>query len=128
MAKAKAVRDNTYVEFVTEQLAPLGEITSRAMMGGHVLYCDGAVFALIAKNVLYLKADDENRPQFQAAGLKAFRPFEDRDAAMHYYEAPPEIFENSDALRDWVGGAVRAGIRAAAKKKKRSAKNVKRSL
>lgn len=115
---------NAYVEFVVEQLAPMGEITARAMMGGHVLYCDGVVFALISRNELYLKADDGNRPAFEAKGLNVFRPYADRDAVMPYYAAPAEIFEDADAMRAWVGGAVQAGVRAQAKKKKRSAKNI----
>lgn len=115
---------NTYLEFLLEQLAPLGEISSRAMFGGHCLYCDGVVFALVANNALFLKADDVNRGGFEARGLRAFRPFEDQDAVMSYYEAPPEIFEDSDAMRDWCGGAVAAGRRAQARKKakKRGAK------
>lgn len=115
---------NTYLEFLLEQLAPLGEISSRAMFGGHCLYCDGVVFALVANNALFLKTDDANRTGFEARGLRAFRPFEDQDAVMSYYEAPPEIFEDSDAMRDWCGGAVAAGRRAQARKKpkKRGAK------
>jgi DNA transformation protein len=116
---------NAYLEFIVEQFAPMGEITARAMMGGHVLYCDAVVFALLSsRNQLYLKTDDENRPAFEAAGLKPFRPFEDRKSVMPYYTAPPEIFEDADAMRTWVAGAVQAGIRSQAKKKKRSPKNI----
>jgi DNA transformation protein len=108
---------NPYLEFLLEQMASLGEISARAMMGGYCLYCDGTVFALVARNALYLKADDGNRPAFEARGLKAFRPFEDQSATMSYYEAPPEIFEDPDAMREWCGGSVEAGRRAQAKKK-----------
>src|SRR4051794_36662875 len=95
---------NPYVEFLVDQFAPLGEIPSRAMFGGYTLYCDGTVFALVAGNVLYLKADDENRSPFTARGLRAFKPFDDRDEVMSYYQAPPEIFEDQEAMREWVGG------------------------
>ena len=110
---------NTYVDFLVDQFAPLGAITSRAMFGGHTLYCDGTVFALVAGNVLYLKADDGNRGRFTDRGLQPFKPFADRDEVMSYYEAPPEIFEDPDAMREWVGGSVEAGVRATAKKKSR---------
>lgn len=108
---------NPYLEFLLEQMAPLGDITSRAMFGGHCLYCNGIVFALVAKNALFLKGDDVNRPAFEARGLKPFKPFDDQDATMSYYEAPPEIFEDSDAMRLWCGGSVEAGRRARQKKK-----------
>lgn len=110
---------NAYIEFLLEQLAPLGEITARAMFGGHTLYCNGTVFALVAANVLYLKADDENRSRFDARKLRAFKPFPDRDEVMSYFEAPPEIFEDPEAMHDWVGGSIEAGVRAARKKKSR---------
>ena len=108
---------NSYLEFLFEQLAPLGEISSRAMFGGHCLYCDGVVFALVADNALFLKTDDINRAAFELRGLKAFRPFKDQDAVMAYFEAPPEIFEDSHAMQRWCGGSVEAGRRAQAKKK-----------
>jgi DNA transformation protein len=109
----------SYLEFLLEQLAPLGDVITRSMFGGHVIYCEGTVFALVANNALYLKADDHNRPAFEARGLEAFHPFEDANAVMQYYEAPPEMFEDPKALLDWAGGAVAAGRRAKAKKKPR---------
>jgi DNA transformation protein len=106
-----------FVEFTIEQLAPLGAITARAMMGGWCLYCDGVVFALIASGVLYLKGDAVNIPQFKARGLRPFQPFPDKESMMKYFQAPPEIFEDPEAMRTWVGGAVEAGRRAKGKKK-----------
>lgn len=108
-------KSNPYLEFLAEQMAPLGDITSRAMFGGYCLYCDGIVFALVANQALFLKADDENRGNFDSRGLKAFRPFEGSET-MSYYEAPPEIFEDPDAMKQWCGGAVEAGRRSKSKK------------
>ena len=50
-------------------------------------------------------------------GCKAFQPFRDKPDTMKYFQAPPEIFEDSDALRHWAGGAVAASLRAKKKKK-----------
>jgi DNA transformation protein len=50
---------------VLDQLAEVGAITSRAMFGG-VLYCRGVFFGIIARDVLYLKVDDANRPDYEA--------------------------------------------------------------
>ncbi len=111
-----------FVEFLFEQFSPLGRITARHMMGGWVLYCEGAVFALVADNALYLKADKLTIPAFEACGLQAFRPFPDKELTMKYYQAPPEVFDNADAMRQWVGGAVETGRRAAKRPRKRAAK------
>ena len=40
-----------YLDFLLEHLAPLGTITQRRMFGGHCLYCNGTVFALVAASV-----------------------------------------------------------------------------
>ena len=105
-----------FVSFVLEQFSILGEATARFMMGGHVVYINGVVCALVADGELYLKGDPHNIPDFDARGLKPFKPFPDQDAVMKYFQAPPEIFEDPDALRKWVGGAVAAGQRSAKKK------------
>ncbi len=116
-----------YLDFIKEQLAPLGKITARAMFGGYCVYCDGTVFAIIAEDTLYLKADDVNRPDFDAAGLKAFKPFDDKPMVMQYYLAPPEVFEDPEALEKWVGGAVQAGRRGKKKPKKKKQKRPRQS-
>jgi DNA transformation protein and related proteins len=103
---------NPFVEFLTEQFQPLGDISARAMFGGYCLYCDGVVFAIVAGNELYLKTDEHNRERFAERGLKAFQPFEARTTTMSYYQAPPDVFEDVDAMKDWVGSSIHAGLRA----------------
>jgi DNA transformation protein len=103
---------NAYVEWITEWLAPLGEITARSMMGGHVVYCNGIVFALVADGLLYLKADASTRPNFQALGLKPFKPFPDKESVMGYYPPPPEFFEDADVMLEWGRAAVAVGVAA----------------
>jgi DNA transformation protein and related proteins len=116
-----APRDR-YLEFVMGELAPLGQITSRYMFGGWCLYCDGTVFALVADGALYLKGDSQNIPKFEARGLKPFQPFPDQDLIMKYFQAPPEIFEHPEAMKEWCGEAIAAGRRVPAKKKRAGAK------
>src|SRR5215467_14117897 len=111
--------NSAYLDFVTDLLSPLGSIAARSMMGGHVLYCDCIVFALIANNTLYLKADADTRPHFEELGLKAFYPFEGQ-ASMSYYQPPPEFFEDEEVLMEWGRMAVGAGRRSKTKKKPQS--------
>jgi DNA transformation protein len=106
-----------------EWMSPLGEISERSMMGGNVLYCDGLVFALVARNALYLKADDVTRPRFEALGLGAFRPFENNPGTMQFYPPPAEFFEDSEVMEEWGRAAVETGRRAQAKRKKVRPKN-----
>ena len=115
----KKPESDSYVEFVLEQLAPLGTITARSMMGGKTLYCDGTIFALIGNGAVYLKADDENRPAFEARGWPAFRPDENAPGTMSYYGVPANVLENRDELARWAGEAVAAGRRSAGKRKRK---------
>jgi DNA transformation protein len=87
------------------------------------------VFALVADQTLYLKVDDTTRPQFEALGLKPFRPFEDRPEVMQYYPPPAEFFEDADAMDRWGRAAVEVGRRAKDKKaKKRTPKRAAGSV
>jgi DNA transformation protein and related proteins len=115
----------SYIEFLIEQLSPLGDITTRRLFGGNSLYCDGTVFALVSNGTLYLKVDDHNRADFEASGLEAFHPFGDSTVSMSYYQAPAELFEHSDAVRRWAGGAVAAGRRARLKKSPKAKKRTR---
>ena len=111
-------KTDRFVEFAVEQFASLGVVTARAMMGLWCFYCDGVVFALVASGELYLKGDGVNIPRFEARRLKAFQPFPGKPGTMKYFQAPPEIFEDPAAMREWVGGAVEAGRRAKRGRKK----------
>lgn len=113
----KKSETDSFAEFALEQLAPLGTITARNMMGGKTLYCDGTIFALIGHGAVYLKADDENRPLFEARGWPAFQPDPNEPGTMSYYLVPADVLENRDELARWAAGAVEAGRRAASKKK-----------
>ncbi|MBL8238386.1 MAG: TfoX/Sxy family protein [Bryobacterales bacterium] len=105
-----------FVEFCIEQFSPLGRIDAKYMFGGWCLYCNGAVFALIANGEVYLKGDQHNIPDFEARNLQPFKPFPDKPEVMKYFQAPPEIFEDPSALKRWAAGAINASLRKAKKK------------
>jgi DNA transformation protein len=98
--------------FVLDQLEPLGEVTSRSMFGGVGLYCRGLFFGIIARDTLFLKVDGENRPDYEAAGMKSFKPYADRPATMQYYAVPLAVLESPLDLTRWARKAVAAAARA----------------
>jgi DNA transformation protein and related proteins len=105
----------SFRSFVIDQLDGLGEVTSKAMFGGVGLYCGDLFFGLIARDALYLKVDDDNRPDYQRAGMKPFRPFADRPGTMGYYEVPTDILESASDLTEWARRSVRAAERSRTK-------------
>ena len=66
-----ATADGT-IAFLTDILSPMGHISARRMFSGAGIYCDGVIFALLLRDVLYLKADDASIPTFQAEGVGPF--------------------------------------------------------
>lgn len=107
-----------YREFVLEQLRRVAPVTHRSMFGGVGIYSDGLFFALMDDDTTYLKVDDSNRGDFEAAGMGPFSPFGDPKMVMQYYELPPDVLEDADALRPWVHKAIDVA-RAARRRKKR---------
>ena len=77
------------------------------------------MFALIAYDQLYLKADESNRPAFEANRLAPFTyAGKGRPMQMSYYEAPSEGFDDPEILCDWARGAYAAALRAKKPKRK----------
>jgi len=105
-----------YLDHLIDLLDPLGPVTIRRMFGGAGLYHDGVMFALVAEDRLYLKADDGNRDAFEAEGLEPFT-YESRGkrAVMSYYEPPVDALEDAEILCRWARGAFEAALRARAK-------------
>ena len=103
-----AVTDR-FVTFVLEQLDPLGPIASKRMFGGVGLYAGDLFFALIAGDVLYLKADEATRDAREKAGAHPYQPFPDRPKGkgrMQYYSVLAAILEDAEALLAWAKEAV----------------------
>lgn len=115
-----AMRGREFCDHVVDLLAPLGRVTYRSMFGGWGFYLDGLFFAVADEDVLYLKADDGNRPLYEAAGSGPFRPYPDRDATMSYYEVPAEVLDDAEALAEWARAALEAARRARAGKRRRT--------
>ena len=106
-----------YQTFVLDQLRRvLPTVRAKRMFGGVGLYADELFFALIDDDVLYLKVDDETRPDFEARGLRPFQPFGEGTATMQYYQLPEDLLEDPDALRPWAEAAVAVARRAKRKK------------
>lgn len=108
-------------EFVThllDALMPLGGVTARPMFGGHGLFREGLMFALLAEDALYFKVDGESRPEYEAAGSE---PFAYRRAGKPaqlatYWRAREEALDDPDALCDDGRQAFAAALRARGKR------------
>jgi len=102
-----------FVAHILDLLAPLGEVKARAMFGGHGIYLDGKMFALVARDAFYIKVDDANRAAFESRGLAPFQyDVRGKVHTMSYYQPPAAALDDSDQLCEWA----RHGLAAARRK------------
>ena len=71
------------------------------------------MFALMAGGGLFLKVDEQSRPDFVGRNLRAFSfTAKGRTVQLSYHEAPPEALEDESAMADWCQRAWQAALRA----------------
>lgn len=95
-----------YLEYVGEQLSPLGDVLCRKMFGGAGVFLDGKVFGVVADDVLYLKADASNRQDYANLGMEQFRPFPHKDMLMPYFRVPDSVLEDREELCRWAARSL----------------------
>jgi DNA transformation protein len=100
-----------YLAYILEQLQGAGPVTAKKMFGGVGLYIDMVFFGLIADDVLYLKVDDSNRADYEAEGMKPFKPFGKKSYTMQYYEVPIDVMDDRDKLKQWAGKSLDIAIK-----------------
>ncbi len=87
--------ENEFVVHLQDQLEALGPVQVKYMFGGRGIFLDNLMFALVADDVLYLKADDQNEKNFLDLDLEPFtyhkkgKPF-----SLSYFEAPEEAMDD----------------------------------
>jgi DNA transformation protein and related proteins len=115
------VASDGFAEFVRDQFAPLGRITTRRMFGKTGVFCDGAMLAIVSDDTLYFRVDDGNREAFREAAdsppLNYAKGGKLIDLA--YWQAPERLLDEPDELLEWAHAALAAARRVAAKNARR---------
>ncbi|MBC2886792.1 TfoX/Sxy family protein [Ochrobactrum sp. CM-21-5] len=102
-------------ETLRDLLGSLGPVSIRRMFGGKGIYHQGVIFALVVRDELLFKADNESIPQFIAAGSTQWTYTGRKGGklvAMPYWHVPDEAFDDPDIMADWVRVAFAAALRA----------------
>jgi DNA transformation protein and related proteins len=109
--------DDSFKEFVLDQLSALPDVRARAMFGAHGLYQAENFFGILDEGRLFFKTDAATEKEYTARGMEPFT-YESRGKTltMGYHEVPPEILEQPPELVIWARRAI--AVAAAAKKKK----------
>ena len=100
-------KSSPFVDRVLERMAPLGPARAKPMFGGFGIFMDDTMFGLVTREeALHLRADDENRPAFEARGGTGH-------GKMPYYSIPDGLLDETDEFVGWAEGALAAAKRNA---------------
>jgi DNA transformation protein len=123
------VARDSFAEFLHEQLAPLGRVTTQRMLGKTGVFRDGVMFAMVADDTLYFRVDDHNRAVFREA--EAFPPLSyekgGRSIGLSFWLAPERLFDEPNELMTWARAAAAAAHRVATKRKRTTRRKSKPS-
>src|SRR5712691_9505443 len=105
-------------DFLIDLFADFGPVTIRRMFSGFGISADGTNFALALRGGLYLRADDQTIPRFEAEGSKPFQ-YQTRAKTVtvnSYWQLPERLYDDPEELTGWARAALAAAQRAALRK------------
>ncbi len=100
------MRDDSFKDYVLDQLASLGAVRARAMFGGHGLYHGQEFFGIVHRGRLYFRTDARTRPDYVARNMPPFQP-NPRQTLAAYYEVPADVLDDAEILANWAQTALR---------------------
>ena len=87
-------------EGLVDDLQALGDVTAKKMFGGHGIFLDGTMFALVdSAGGTFLRGDDTTAGDFEAAGGA-------RHGRMPYWRIPSAVAGDPDSLVVWARRAL----------------------
>lgn len=105
-------RKQAFADQVVEQMVLFAPVQAKPMFGGHGVYRDGLMFALIADEQLYFKADDQTQAVFEREGLMPFTyESKGKRATLRYHHAPSEVFDDPERMAWWARLAYDCAVR-----------------
>lgn len=128
-------QQDEFVRYCCELLSGLGPCTGKRMFGGFAISTGGLTFALVADlgggAKLWLKATDEAKAAFEAAGCERFsyemiRNGVTKANSMNYYSAPDEAMESRAVMQPWGRLALDCALKARATRKPRAKAAIKK--
>jgi len=89
--------DESFVEFIADQMGDAGLISYRKMFGEYAIYCSGKVVALVCDNQVFVKQTEGGRSYIGSIVEAAPYP----GAKQHFLIG--DTFED----REWIGGLIK---------------------
>ena len=113
-------------DFLIDLFAGFGPVTIRRMFSGFGISADGINFALALRDGLYLRADEQSIPRFEAESAKPFS-YQTRTKTVtvsSYWQLPERLYDDPEELTDWARASLQAAQRAALRKRPKAGKKI----
>ncbi|MCH9816103.1 MAG: TfoX/Sxy family protein [Actinomycetia bacterium] len=82
-------------EHLTVVFTPLGDVTTKKMFGGHGIFVDSIMFALVdSAGTAFLRSDPASAEEFEQRGGR-------KHARMPYWQVPEDVLDDEDELLRW---------------------------
>ena len=107
--------DNPFHTYVEDLFANLGRIRIRKMFGGAGVYSGEDMFALIDKDRVYVKSDDDLKAHLESEGGEVFEwtnPNTGKTIQMSYVSLPINALDDRDEASVWGRKALDVAIQA----------------
>jgi len=109
--------DQSFIDFLVDQMGEAGEITFRKMFGEYAIYCGGKVVALVCDNQLYVKPTEAGKAHIE-----------------NPVEAPPYpgakkyfLIEDKFEDREWISDLIRITAKELPDAKPKNSKILKKT-
>jgi DNA transformation protein len=117
-------------DFLIDLFADFGPVAIRRMFSGFGISADGTNFALALRGGLYLRADEQTIPRFEAEGSKPFS-YQTRAKTVtvaSYWQLPERLYDDPEELTDWAKASLAAAQRAALRKRPKARKTARKAV
>jgi len=98
-------KDESFKDFVLDQLQEFDAAEARRMFGGFGLYRDEIFFGIVHQGKLLFKIDESSVGEYRQQKMKPFRP-NAKQTLKSYYQVPADVIEDADELREWAVKAI----------------------
>ena len=95
-------------DFLIDLFADFGPVAIRRMFSGFGISANGTNFGLALRGGLYLRADEQTIPQFEAEGSKPFQ-YQTRAKTVtvnSYWQLPERLYDDPEGLAVWAARAL----------------------
>lgn len=102
------MKSTPFLEYILYDIfSEADPITARPMMGSHILYYEGKVFAIVEGEELYFKGSKELASWYLERRSREFTyKKEGKDTHLYYFLAPSEVYEDRKSREEWLDVAL----------------------